>query len=146
MFNNTISVAKIHRGRTAAGECATVVDCLYTGKVDLPYRTRRLGLHFLVLRCTAYAEVLSYRTGPAGGSTAPVLVQNRSRQKGQCRQSWEQTFPVCLCKKNAAVGWDWESHVCSGFLFSTAPSENSNLFVTPGKKPLLLKHYPRLPL
>lgn len=81
MFNTTISDARIHRGRTVAGECATVVDCSYTGKVDLPYRTRRLGLHFLALRCTVYAEV-----GPAGGPTAPVLVQNRSRQKGQRRQ------------------------------------------------------------
>lgn len=87
MFNITISVARIHRGRTAAGECATVVDCSYTGKVDLFYGTQRLGLHFLVLRCTAYAEVLSYKTGPAGGPAAPVLVQNRNRQKGQCRQT-----------------------------------------------------------
>jgi hypothetical protein len=39
-----------------------------------------------------------------------------------------------LFKKDAAVGWDWESHVCPGFLFSTAPSENSNLSVTPGIK------------
>lgn len=146
MFNTTISVARIHRGSTTAGEYGTVVDCSYTGKEDLSYRTRRLGLHFLVLRCTAYAEVLSYKTGPAGGPTAPVLVQNRSRQKGKCRQSWEQTVPVRLCKKDAAVGWDWESHVCPGFLFSTAPSENSNLSVTPRKKALLPIHQPRLPL
>jgi hypothetical protein len=82
MFNTKISVARIHRGRTVARECATVVDCTYTGKVDLPYGIRRLGLYFLALRCTAYAEVLSYKTGLAGGSTAPVLFQ-----KGQCRQS-----------------------------------------------------------
>jgi hypothetical protein len=51
MFNTTSSIARIHRGRTVAGECATVVDCLYVGKMDLRYRTRRLGLHFLALRC-----------------------------------------------------------------------------------------------
>jgi hypothetical protein len=32
------------------------------------------------------------------------------------------------------MGWDWKSHICPGVLFATAPSENSNLSVTPGTK------------
>jgi hypothetical protein len=51
MFNTTSSIARIHRGSTVAGEWATVVDCSYVGKMDFRYRTLRLGLHFLVLRC-----------------------------------------------------------------------------------------------
>ena len=122
IFNTTISVKRIHRDRTIAGECATVVDWSYTGKVDLRYRTRGLGLHFLALPRTAYAEVLSSEFGPAEGATAPELVQKGGRRKGQRRRSWELRVSVCLYKMDAALGWDWKSHVCPAVLFSIAPS------------------------